>query len=792
MKVSVNWLKELVDIDLSTDELAHQLTMAGLEVEEVTPVAASFERIVVAEVKSTAPHPNADKLRVCEVNAGTGSILQIVCGAPNVAAGMKVPCALVGANLPGMEIRQAKLRGVESNGMLCSARELGLSDEHSGLLQLADDAPVGMDIRQYLELDDVYLTLKMTPNRGDCLSMIGIARDLAAVTGCELRIPAIIAVASTSSQSRPVSISASKACGQYLGRKITNINANAATPEWMKRRLERAGFRSISPLVDITNYLTLERGRPMHAFDDDKLSGDIGVRFATPGEKITLLNDQSVDMQEDMLLITDANRPVAMGGVMGGFDTMCTASTRNVFFEAAYFDPAVIQGKTRVLGINSDAAYRFERGVDPAGARDGIEYATQLTLAICGTPDTLVGPIEQADGELPLRPAVRVRPQRVEQLIGMQIPVKDMIAMLQRLQCTVSTEPGALIVTPPSFRFDLSIEEDFVEEIARVQGYDRVPSTPPRSLVPMSPIPEGLRSRHSIRHAIADLGYQEVINYSFTPEVWETDFAANGAPLRLANPIASHMSVMRSNLVGGLLASLQHNLNHGETRVKIFEIGRCFLADQANIAAQPERVGGLVYGARYPEQWGEGGQKGLPADFYSVKGELEVLLQAMDIRFEKLSHPALHPGRSAAVLLDGKSAGLIGELHPRWQQKYDLPMAPLLFEIDIAMISRLPQLTYRPISRMQALRRDIALLVPENTEIQALLDAINDLKMPSVIEFSPFDIYRGQNLESGKKSVALRVVMQDTARTLTDSEADSKVSEIVEVLYQKFGATLRK
>lgn len=792
MRVSVNWLKELVDIDLSTDELAHQLTMAGLEVEEATPVAASFERIVVAEVKSTAPHPNADKLRVCEVDAGTGSILQIVCGAPNVAPGMKVPCALVGANLPGLEIRQAKLRGVESNGMLCSARELGLSDEHSGLLQLAEDAPIGIDIRQYLELDDVYLTLKMTPNRGDCLSMVGIARDLAAITGCALRIPAIAAVANTGSQSRPVSISAPSACGQYLGRTITNINASAATPDWMKRRLERAGFRSISPLVDITNYLTLERGRPMHAFDNDKLVGNIGVRFANPGENITLLNDQCVDLQSDMLLITDSNRPVAMAGVMGGLDTMCTAVTRNVFFEAAYFDPAVIQGKTRALGINSDAAYRFERGVDPASARDGIEYATQLTLAICGTPDTLIGPIEEATGELPPRESVRVRPPRVEKLIGMQIPLADMVAMLQRLQCTVATDAAGLIVTPPSFRFDLTIEEDFVEEVARVWGYDRVPSTPPRSQLPMSSIPADLRSRHAIRHALADLGYQEVINYSFTPDVWEADFAANSSPLRLANPIASHMSVMRSNLVGGLLASLQHNLNHGESRVKIFEIGRCFLADQANIAAQPERVGGLVYGTRFPEQWGEGGQKGPPADFYSVKGELEVLLQAMDVRFEKLSHPALHPGRAAAVLIDGKSAGFVGELHPRWQQKYDLPMAPLMFEMNVEAISRLPALAYQPISRMQTLRRDIALLVPETTEIQALLDTINERKVPSVIEFAPFDIYRGQNVDSGKKSVALRVVMQDTARTLTDSEADSKVSEIVEVLYQKFGATLRK
>jgi len=792
MKVSINWLKELVDTNLSIDELAHTLTMAGLEVEETTSVAAEFDQIVVAEVKSTAQHPNADKLRVCEVDAGTGAILQIVCGAPNVAPGMRVPCALVGAKLPGLEIKQAKLRGVESNGMLCSARELGLSDDHGGLLPLASDAPIGENIRKYLDLDDVYLTLKMTPNRGDCLSMVGIARDLAAVTGSKLRIPEIATIPATGAATRSISIDAKKACGQYLGRVISNINAKASTPDWMKRRLERAGFRSIAPLVDITNYLTLERGRPMHAFDNDKLQGGISVRFAKTGEEMNLLNAQHVELQPDMLLITDANGPVGMGGVMGGLESMCTLETRNVFFEAAYFDPDVIQGKTRKLGINSDAAYRFERGVDPVSARDGIEYATSLTVSICGTPETQIGPVVEGLGELPQRAAVRVRPERVTRLIGMQIPVSEMISSLRRLQCDVLEEHGALSVTPPSYRFDLGIEEDFVEEIARVHGYENVPSVPPISSLPMMTIPEGSRPRSAMRHVLADLGYQEVINYSFTPDAWEVDFAGNSTPLRLANPIASQMSVMRSTLVGGLIAALRHNLNHGESRVKLFEIGRCFLADEASLSAQPERIGGLAYGARYPEQWGEGGQKGARADFYSVKGEIEILLQTLPVRFEKCAHPALHPGRSAQILIDGKPSGVIGELHPQWQQKYDLPAAPILFEVDIGSISKVTTPTYRHTSRMQAVRRDIALLVPETTEIQAMIDTIADQKIPSVVEFAPFDIYRGQNLESGKKSVALRVVMQDTDRTLTDSEADSKVSEIVQVLYQKFGVTLRK
>ena len=792
MKVSVNWLKELVDVKLSVDELAHTLTMAGLEVEEITPVAAAFDHIVVAEVKSTAPHPNADKLRVCEVDAGTGAILQIVCGAPNVAPGMRVPCALVGAKLPGLEIKQARLRGVESNGMLCSARELGLSDDHGGLLPLAADAPIGQSIREYLDLDDTYLTLKMTPNRGDCLSMIGIARDLAAITGAALKIPVIAANPSTAEAFRPITISAPNACGRYLGRIISDLNTQAATPEWMKRRLERAGFRSIAPLVDITNYLTLERGRPMHAFDNDKLQGGINVRFAMAGEEMNLLNEQHVALQPDMLLITDDNGPVGMGGVMGGLESMVTSATRHVFFESAHFDPAVIQGKTRTLGINSDAAYRFERGVDPDGARDGIEYATRLAMEICGTPESRIGPVIEAFGQLPARAAARVRPARVTRLIGMEIAVKDMIAILTRLQCTVLEEGGVLQVTPPSYRFDLNIEEDFIEEIARIHGYENVPAKPPVSSLPMMSIPEGHRSRHAVRHVLADLGYQEVINYSFTPEAWEADFAANSTPLKLANPIASQMSVMRSNLIGGLVASLQHNLNHGEARLKLFEIGRCFFADEASVAVQPEKLAGLVYGPRFPEQWGEGGQKGALADFFSVKGELEVLLNSQSPRFERFAHPALHPGRSAQIQIGGKPIGILGELHPQWQQKYDLPQAPVLFELDVEAVTVAKPPIYQPVSRMQAVRRDVALLVNEAIEIQAMRDAVLSQKPASIIEFSPFDLYRGSSLEHGKKSVAFRIVMQDTDRTLTDSEADSKVSEVVKVLYQDFGATLRK
>ena len=792
MKVSVNWLKELVDITLSIDELAHALTMAGLEVEEITPVAPAFDRIVVAEVKSTAPHPNADKLQVCEVDAGTGQILQIVCGAPNVVPGMRVPCALVGAKLPGLEIRHATLRGVESNGMLCSARELGLSEDHGGLLALARDAPIGQNIREHLDLDDVYLTLKMTPNRGDCLSMIGIARDLAAITGAKIKLPIVTATQSTSDATRKITISAPAACGRYVGRVISNLNARAATPDWMKRRLERAGFRSIAPLVDITNYLTLERGRPLHAFDNDKLQGGVDVRFPVAGEEMNLLNEQHVELSPDMLLIADESGPIAMAGVMGGLESMVTPETRQVFFEAAYFNPDSIQGKTRTLGINSDAAFRFERGVDPSSARDGVEEATRLAVEICGTPETRVGPIVEALGELPVRAAVRVRPVRAALLVGMAIPLNDMIDILGRLRCLVREVGTDLWVTPPSFRFDLNIEEDFIEEIARVFGYEKIPANAPQSSVPMLSIPEGQRSRNSLRHTLADLGYQEVINYSFVPEAWESDFAANTAPLKLANPIASHMSVMRSNMFGGLVESLNHNLNHGESRLKLFEIGRCFLADEATLAAQPERLAGLAYGSRFPEQWGEGGQKGVSADYFSVKGELEILLHGFMFRFEKIAHPALHPGRSAAIHVGDKMIGVIGELHPQWQQRYGLPYAPIMFEIDLDAISRAPVPAFRTTSRMQSVRRDIALVVDEMVEFQAMQDAILRQKSSVIADFSIFDLYRGANMDSGKKSVAFRIVMQDTDRTLTDLDADIQVSRIVEVLSQEFGATIRK
>ena len=791
MKVSVKWLRELVDLDLPVEALAHVLTMGGLEVEEISPVAAQFSGIVVGHVKSVAPHPNADKLRVTEVDAGTGALLQIVCGAPNVAAGQKVPCAMIGAKLPangaepGMEIRKAKLRGVESSGMLCSARELGLSSDHSGLLVLEEDAPVGRDVREILALDDVYLTLKLTPNRGDCLSMFGVARDAAALTGRAAKLPPAPPVATAIEDARPVNISERKACGHYFGRVVRGIDPKARTPQWIVRRLERAGLRAISPLVDITNYVMLERGQPMHAFDHSKLKGAIDVRYMRPGERIVLLSGQEVEYRPSLLAITDPSGPVALAGVMGGFDTMVGEATTDVFFEAAYFAPEAVQGKTRELGLASDAAHRFERGVDPAAAGAALERAVALTLEVCGGQP---GPVTHAQGELPAREPVRVRPERVRALLGYFVADDEMHGILRRLSCIPESDGQAMRVTAPSWRFDLAIEEDYVEEIARVHGYDHVPANPPRASVPMLRLREGERTRFDLRHRLADLGYQEIVSYSFVPEEWELDFAGNAQPVRLANPIASPMSVMRTTLLGGLVQALRANLNRGEERARLFEIGRCFEGSAADLATQPERVAGLAFGSRLPEQWAE---KAAPVDFFDVKGDVEALAGAKPLEFSAASHPACHPGRCAVVRLEGRPVGFVGEVHPRLQMKYELPSAPVVFELRVAPLLEGSMPRFGGVSRMPVVRRDYAFTVEETVPVGTLLAAVRGRLPAFVREVEVFDQYRGKGVEPGKKSLALRIVMQDTDRTLTDSEVEEIVASIREQLNQEFKAQPR-
>ncbi|MBL8393786.1 MAG: phenylalanine--tRNA ligase subunit beta [Candidatus Accumulibacter sp.] len=790
MKFSESWLRSFVDPACVGEEFSHLLTMAGLEVEEEEIVAPGFSRVVVGHVLSVDRHPGADRLNVCRVDVGAGEVLQIVCGAPNAAAGIKVPCALVGAELPGgFRIRLSKVRGVESFGMLCSAKELGIADDAAGLLVLADAAPVGEDLRRHLDLDDRLLTLKLTPNRADCLSLEGVAREVAALTGVPVRFTEVEAVEASIATARTIVLDAPDACPRYCGRVIAGVDAKAPTPEWMRRRLERSGIRPISALVDITNYVMLELGQPLHAFDNRQLNGMIHARMARPGERITLLNEQTLDLQGDVLLIADDERPVAMAGIMGDEYSGITLATTELFLEAAFFAPRAIAGRARRYNFVSDASHRFERGVDFGGTRRALERATRLVIDICGGQ---AGPVSEVQASLPERRPVHLRPDRVTKVLGLNIAPERIGELFARLGLPFVRDGADFVVIPPSYRFDLEIEEDLIEEIARLHGYENVPSPAPRAALAMLPQTEQRRPPARIRQMLADCGYQEVINFAFVEEAWETDFAANERLIRLANPIASQLSVMRSSLIGGLVANVTTNLKRRQSRVRIFETGRCFRRDPCGEPVpgfdQPWKLTALAYGTVLPEQWGSPVRN---ADFFDVKGDLELLLAPLIASFEKAAHPALHPGRSARVLIDGKAIGFVGELHPRWQQKYDLPLAPVLFELDLEPlgVASLPQ--YVEVSRQPVVIRDMAIVVDHALQLQQLLDALR-ANCPAIIrDIQLFDVYVGRGVEVGKKSLAFRIVMQDTQKTLLEAEVDAAMQQLVEYLQSVFAAQLR-
>jgi phenylalanyl-tRNA synthetase beta chain len=797
MKFSERWLREFVDPPQSLDELARILTMAGIEVEAIEPAAPPFHDVVVGQVLEVHKHPNADRLSVCRVDAGTGAPLAIVCGAPNVVAGMKAPVALVGATLAGVgKITRAQVRGVESQGMLCSAKELGLSDDHSGLMPLAEGARVGVDVRAVLDLDDRLVTLKLTPNRGDCLSVRGLAREIAILTEAPLKLPKPPAVKPAIADRRAVRLDAPAACPRYAGRVIRGVNARAQTPAWMARRLERSGLRTISPLVDVTNFVMLETGQPLHAFDDRMLEGGIVVRFARAGERLRLLNGQEVDLSPDLLVIADQKKPVALGGVMGGEASAVSESTGDVFLESAHFAPAAVAGRARRLGLASDAAFRFERGVDFAGNVEALERATQLVVEICGGRP---GPVGETVDALPERAPVRLRTARAARIVGVAFTDAQIDGLLKRLRLEHSAARGEFTVTPPTYRFDLEIEEDLVEEVARLYGYDNIPTRAPSAPLVMLPDPEARRTLPDLKRVLADREYFEVINYSFVDSAWERDFAGNGDPVALANPIAAQLDVMRSSLAGGLVANLRFNLARKLERVRIFEAGRCFLrsAGQENPRDparavpgffQPLRIGGLAYGLALAEQWGVPKRR---VDYYDIKADVEALLARRKGEFVPVEHAALHPGRSAAVLVDGERIGWLGELHPRWQQKYELPHAPVLFELDAAVLLQAGMPAYQPVSKYPPVIRDRSMDVDENVPASALLAEMSRSCPPVVQEIRLFDLYRGPGLENGKKSLAFRVVMQDTAKTLTDEEADAAMAQLTDLLSTKFGARLR-
>lgn len=802
MLFSESWLRTYVNPAISSEELQDALTMHGLEVDEARKAAPDFTGVVIAEVVECRDHENSDHLHVCQVNAGTGELIQIVCGAPNVRAGVRVPCAMVGAELPGgFKIKKAKLRGVPSNGMLCSARELGVSEDHDGLWLLPEDAPIGEDIRKYAHLDDVVVDLNVTPNRGDALSLTGIAREVHAVTGAELKLPEIHEAAVTTDAAHAVKIEASDLCARYTSRVITGLNAKAKTPEWMAERLERCGQRPISALVDISNYVLLELGRPTHFFDLDKLSGTVTARWAKEGEKIELLNGKTVDLTPYYGVIADDNGSQAIAGIMGGSADSVSDDTVNLFIESAFFRPAAIQGRARKLNFSSDSSFRFERGVDYGTTREHLEYITALVLSICGTDATRVGPVSDIESDLPERRVVKFRAARCRKLVGVDIPTDFMEEAFKRLGFEYTRDGDLFTVTSPTYRFDIEIEEDLVEEVARLWGYDKLPENPPLERAVMLPSREDRRTQHDLRLKLAGRGYQELVNFSFVEEKWEKDFGGEAAPIRLLNPIASQLSVMRTQLIGGLVDILRYNLNRKEDRVRVFELGRVFFQDptiepsdtSVKGVRQPEHLAGLAYGTADAPQWGI---KSRRVDFFDVKGDLERLAFPLTLVFVPEVFPSLHPGRSAGVYLDGKRIGLIGELHPRLQQAYDLPLCPVVFEIDVEPLLSVPVPEHKPVSKFQKSLRDISLAVPASVTSKQIFDAVRaarrtDVRLACLTDFRLFDVYHPENQPSADKSMAFRLVLESFGEeAVTEAQIEGATEAVIAGL-EPLGIKLR-
>ncbi len=807
MQFPESWLREFCNPPLTTQQLADTLTMAGLEVEELEPVAPPFTKIVIGEIKEAVQHPNADRLRVCQVDVGQGGLLNIVCGAPNARVGIRVPCAMVGAELPPGEdgkpfaIKVGKLRGVESQGMLCSAKELKIADDHGGLLELPLDAPLGQDIRQYLNLDDTLMTLKLTPNLAHCLSVYGIAREVSALTGAPLKAPSFPAVATQISDKLAVKVQATDLCGRFSGRVVKGVNTKAQTPQWMVDRLARCGQRSVSPLVDISNYVMFEFGRPSHIFDLDKIHGGLQVRWGKAGESLKLLNGSTVTVDDKVGVIADDSQVESLAGIMGGDATAVSDDTQNIYIEAAFWWPNAIAGRSRRYNFSTDAGHRFERGVDPDLTVEHIERITQLVLDICGTPETKVAPIDDQTLNVPAAKPVTLRVARASKVIGMPLTQQQCADALRGLGLQVSEGEGTVTVTPPSYRFDLQIEADLIEEVARMVGYNNLPTTPP--LAPITPKirAENTRSSFAVRRMLAGLGYQETINYSFVEESWERDLAGNTDPIRLLNPIASQMSVMRTSLMGSLLQVLKFNADRKADRVRVFELGRVFLRDatiqdsDTTVGGfdQPMRVAGLAWGPEQPLGW-QG--KARAVDFYDVKGDVETLLAPLKPQFVAAEHPALHPGRAAQVLLNGQVIGHVGELHPRWRQAWDLSSAPVLFELDLeAVLSRVVPVA-KNVSKYQPVERDLALIVPEAVTHAQLMEAIQEAPTQGLVQSAVlFDIYRPKEATTamalGEKSLAVRVTLADMQASLTDAQIETTMSALLTQLQTRLSARLR-
>ena len=806
MQFPESWLREFCDPALSTDELAELLTMSGMEVEELRPVAPPFSGVVVGEIVEAVVHPNADRLRVCRVDAGVHSPqgpLQIVCGAPNARVGIRVPLALAGAELPPgpdgkpFRIGVGRLRGVDSHGMLCSARELKLSEDHAGLLELAADAPLGADVRGWLKLDDTLFTLKLTPNLGHALSVFGIAREVSALTGTPLKIPAIPAIAPRHAQVLPVEVQAPDLCGRFSGRIVRGVDPRAATPAWMVERLARCGQRSVSALVDISNYVMFEYGRPSHIFDLDKIHERLVVRWGRAGEPLKLLNGQTIEVDEAVGVIADAQAVESLAGIMGGDATAVGDDTRNVYVEAAFWWPESVAGRSRRFNFSTDAGHRFERGVDPAQTVEHIERITALIMEVCGGEP---GPIDDQTLRLPARQPVVMRVSRATKVLGMPLDIEKCVQVFRGLGLQHTVEQDRIVVTPPTWRFDLAIEEDLIEEVVRVIGLQHLPTTPPQAPVTAQPRPETRRSAYAVRRALAALGYFETINFSFVEERMEKDLAGNTDPIRVLNPIAAPLAVMRSSLLGSLVAVLKTNLSRRAPRVRVFEVGRVFRRDASVVDGdltvagvhQPMRVAGLAWGPVEALQWGEAARD---VDFFDIKGDVEALLSPHEARFVADAHPAMHPGRCARVEMGSRVLGHVGELHPQWRQAFDLPSAPVMFELDLEAVLAQAVPVFAALARQQAVWRDLSLVVSDGVSYDRLEAALLADPMSLVRDVTLFDIFKPtqpvQGIAVDERSLAVRLELLDDQATLTDDRIDASVAAAVQRAAQACGARLR-
>ncbi len=788
MKISEQWLRTWVNPSISTEEMVEQLTMAGLEVEGTEPAAGEFTDVVVANVESVEKHPDADKLSVCQVTDGNET-LQIVCGADNVRAGLSVALARVGAVLPGnFNIKPAKLRGVASAGMLCSEKELGLAEQSDGIMELPADAPVGTNLRDYLELDDTIIEIDLTPNRGDCLSVAGIARELGSLNQCDVTEEVHDPYTQKINDTFEVNIEAPEACSHYAGRVLRDVDVNAPTPVWMIERLRRSGIRSLGAVVDITNYVMIELGQPMHAFDLDQLDGRIRVRYAKESETITLLDGKSIDLDQNTLVIADNSRPLALAGIMGGENSGVNDQTRSIFLESAYFAQEVIAGKARGYGLHTDSSHRFERGVDPQLQVHAIDRATELILEICGGE---VGPVTDVTTKAHPqdRHPIDLRYERINRVLGIQLEQDEIIDILERLGMEVKSFKDHWMVKPPSFRFDIEIEADLLEELVRIHGYNNIPRTQPKYHAAMREMSEHQQPLTRLRKSLVDRGYFEAITYSFVDPKWQAILDPDNAAVKLSNPLSSEMSVMRTTIWPGLLQAVRHNLNRQQNRVRLFETGQVFLQGDTEMA-QIDRISGAICGLINDEQWAESSRA---VDFYDLKADVESLFGAeAEIEYRAEAHPALHPGQSAALYNNGKAIGWMGALHPQAVTELDLSNTVYIFELDLEAVCQSHLPSFRPLSKFPEVRRDLAILIDENVSAQSIEDCIRDSTSKILQEVRLFDIYTGKGVDKGLKSVAFGLILQDFSRTLTDLDIDSEIESVVNALNQNFAATLRE